>query len=129
MLPGVAEMIADLHNHSVEIIVNWVCFRAQPHLLKERLGIRDVLGADLRVCNGAFTREVDRSFPLNAKSVFAMEHAKQLCCGMSEVLAVGDGLSEIPLFNAADASGAFIAGKKTRSHATVAAVGSDVAEP
>lgn len=47
---------------------------------------------------------------------------------MSEVVAVGDGLSDIRLLKAGGASVAFAADAKTRSEAKVAVSGRDVTE-
>lgn len=126
LLPGTNEMMARLRELGIDIVINSVGYRSLLLPLRDRLAASDVSGVELDVRDGRFTGRVDRYFPLSAKIDFTLRHCQRLGCDLSEVIAVGDGLSDVPLFQAVGASVAFNADPKTQSMATAAADGVDV---
>lgn len=87
--------------------------------LASKLGFHEVSGVELEHDNFEFTGRVNSYFPLEDKIVFALQQARAAGGELDDVIAVGDGLSDIPLFQASGASIAFNADEKTKSMSTL----------
>lgn len=128
LVAGCAELIREMKGLGLRVILNTIGYRPLLTSVVRRLGVEAVSGVELVEAEGAITGVVARYFPLQEKIAFAERHAVEMGGGLGDVIAVGDGLSDIPLFEAVGASIAFNADPVTESQATVAARGRDCNE-
>lgn len=125
LLDGLEEMIRVLKGRGLRVIINTVGYRPFLEALGEQLGLDDVSGALLEHDEVVFSGRVQAYFPLEDKIAFARRHAQAAGGDLADVIAVGDGLSDVPLFKAVGASVAFNANAATRAMATLSAEGRD----
>jgi len=126
LVAGLPELIAGLKARGLRVIINTVGYRPLLETLAGELGFDDVSGADLHFDDDAsFSGRVKAYFPLEDKISFARRHAEAAGGDLGDVIAIGDGLSDVPLFQAVGASIAFNANAATRALATLSAEGTD----
>jgi len=109
-IPLISEIpltVAWLKARGIRVVINTVGFRDLMVSLGKKYGFDSVSGAQLTKNNGYFTGEVDAYFPLGDKIQFARNQARMVGAKLSEVIAVGDGLSDLPLFQNVGRSVAF----------------------
>jgi phosphoserine phosphatase len=126
LLEGVPEMMAYLRNQGIRIIINSVGYRNLLIPWKNEFGLCDVSGAELETDQSCFTGKINKYFPLEDKITFAEQFAKSHGYALENVIAVGDGLSDVPLFRSVGASIAFNSDEKTKLFATYFAEGRNV---
>ncbi|GGK22278.1 HAD family hydrolase [Salinarimonas ramus] len=126
LLSGVDELVRELTSRGLVVVVNSVGYRALLHTFQRRTGCRDVSGVDLVLDGDTYTGAVERYFALEDKIAFAANAAGSIGCSLEEVVAVGDGLSDMQLFAAVGRSIAFNADPVTKASADVSVDGGDV---
>lgn len=125
LIGGVADLVAWLHARGLRVIVNTVGYADLVAPVAAALGFDGVSGAGLERDGDRFTGRVTRYFRLEDKIAFAEHHAARAGGDLSTVIAVGDGLSDVPLFAAVGGSIAFNADERTAAAATCATSGTD----
>lgn len=123
LIEDIAEMVDWLKAHGVRVVINTVGFRDLMHPLGEQFDFDDVSGVRLTQVNGRFTGGVDSYFPLENKVHFARNQAAQVGADLSSVIAIGDGLSDLPMFRSVGYSIAFNAPEEVRAKTDAAAEG------
>lgn len=119
--PGVAM----LRQRSVEAFLATVSWSFAARALADLWGFSQVCGADLELdrASGLFTGRVARHFEPEDKVAFVAEHCRRTGIGMEQVVAIGDGRSDLPLFRAVGFSVALNASRDARAAASVTVEG------
>lgn len=125
LVDGIPEMVRQLKERGLRVIINTVGYRPLLEALGGQLGVDEVSGVTLHVEETVFSGKVIAYFPLAEKVVFARQQAAKVGGTLADVIAVGDGLSDVPLFDAVGASIAFNADAATRARATLSAEGTN----
>ncbi len=118
-----AELIQEMKELGLRVILNTIGYRQLLAPIAHRLGVDAFSGVELCEADGAITGVVGKYFPLHEKILFAERHAVEMGGGLENVIAVGDGLSDLPIFEAVGASIAFNADPMTEAQATAVAHG------
>lgn len=126
LLAGSDDLVKELVSLGVTVIINTVGYEPLLRNFKKRTGCADVSGVLLACVGNIYTGSVQKYFAIEDKIHFAADAASRIGCGLGDVLAVGDGLSDLPLFRAAGHSIAFNADAITKASATSAVDGRDV---
>lgn len=111
-----------LQQRGVDGVIATVSWSFAARSLAELWGFAHAGGADLQVdaATGLFTGRVARHFEPADKVSFVEEHCRKGGFGMDQVVAIGDGRSDLPLFEAAGFSVALNASAAARAAASVA---------
>ncbi len=119
--PGVAM----LRQRSVEAFIATVSWSFAAQALADLWGFSQVCGADLELdgASGLFTGRVARHFEPEDKVAYVAEHCRGAGIGMDQVVAIGDGRSDLPLFRAVGFSVALNASSEARAAASVTVEG------
>ncbi len=125
LLPGAADMITTLIDQDIYVIINTVGYKPLLQPISDRLGLHAVSGAELETQDGIYTGNVVSYFSIVDKISFAAQFAHERLLTLDDVIAIGDGLSDVPLFEAVGCSIAFNANKETRAKADHAITASD----
>lgn len=123
LVAGVTELISWLRGRKFRVVLNTIGYRDILLPLAAKLGFDDVSGVELEHDTRKFTGRVTKYFPLEEKIEFARRQALAAQGTLGDVIAVGDGLSDVPLFNAVGASIAFNADASTNEIANFVARG------
>lgn len=116
----IEEGVNALRGQAVEATIATVSWSFAARALADLWGFGAVVGADLDVdASGRFTGRVARHIEPEDKVVFAEEHCRRTGIGMDQVVAIGDGRSDLPLFAAAGFSVALNASREVREAASV----------
>lgn len=107
LVSEISSTVTWLKARGLRVVINTVGFRDLLVPIGKHYGFDCVSGAQLEQSNGCFTGEVDAYFPLEDKIKFARDQAAIVGARLSEVIAVGDGLSDLPLFQNVGRSIAF----------------------
>ena len=107
LVSEISSTVTWLKAKGLRVVINTVGFRDLLVPIGKHYGFDSVSGAQLGKNNGRFTGEVDAYFPLEDKIKFARDQAVMVGAQLSEVIAVGDGLSDLPLFQNVGRSIAF----------------------
>lgn len=113
--------VAMLRQRSVEVFIATVSWSFAARALADLWGFSQVCGADLELdrASGLFTGRVARHFEPEDKVAFVAEHCRRVGIGMEQVVAIGDGRSDLPLFRAVGFSVALNASSAARAAASV----------
>ncbi|WP_411277169.1 HAD family hydrolase [Gaiella sp.] len=114
--------VAMLRQRSVEAFIATVSWSFAARALADLWGFSQVCGADLELAraSGLFTGRVSRHFEPEEKVAFVAEHCRRAGIGMEQVVAIGDGRSDLPLFKAVGFSVALNASSDARAAASIA---------
>ena len=123
MVSGVSKLVSWLRRQNIRVVLNTIGYRDVIVPLASELGFHDVSGVELEHDNFEFSGRVNSYFPLENKIAFAQRQVHAAGGQLKDVIAVGDGLSDIPLFNAVGASIAFNADEYTEKVSTLSAMG------
>lgn len=123
LVSGIKELVSQLKQCGLRVVVNTVGYRNILVPLVDHLGFDDVSGVLLEQDDSLFTGNVVSYFPLEKKIKFAEDQANLVGGDLSSVIAVGDGISDIPLFSVVGGSIAFNANPKINMLATLATSG------
>ncbi len=113
--------VAMLRQRSVEAFIATVSWSFAAQALADLWGFTQVCGADLELdgASGLFTGRVARHFEPEDKVAYVAEHCRRTGIGMDQVVAIGDGRSDLPLFRAVGFSVALNASSEARAAASI----------
>jgi len=113
--------VAMLRQRTVEAFLATVSWSFAAQALADLWGFTQVCGADLELdgASGLFTGRVARHFEPEDKVAYVAEHCRRAGIGMDQVVAIGDGRSDLPLFRAVGFSVALNALSEARAAASV----------
>ncbi|MFV0643299.1 MAG: HAD family hydrolase [Sphingomonadaceae bacterium] len=123
VVSGIADTVKWLKARGLRVVINTVGFRDLMLPIGEAFGFDAVSGVRLTTQNGRFTGAVSRYFPLEDKIGFARDEAAQVGAGLDHVIAIGDGLSDLPLFQNVRRTVAFNAPPSVEAQAHFAVCG------
>jgi phosphoserine phosphatase len=113
--------VAMLRHRSVEAFIATVSWSFAAQALADLWDFSQVCGADLELdgASGVFTGRVARHFEPEDKVAYVAEHCRRAGIGMDQVVAIGDGRSDLPLFRAVGFSVALNASSEARAAASI----------
>jgi len=113
--------VAMLRQRAVDAFIATVSWSFAAQALADLWGFTQVCGADLELdgASGLFTGRVARHFEPEDKVAYVAEHCRRAGIGMDQVVAIGDGRSDLPLFRAVGFSVALNASSEARAAASV----------
>jgi phosphoserine phosphatase len=116
-LDDIASGVALLQTAGVDAVIATAGWSFGARALASTWGFSDACGVDLEVDEGTglFTGRVNRHLEPEDKVTFVEEHCGLLGSDLSHVVAVGDGASDLPLFEAVGFSVALNASPDARS--------------
>lgn len=126
LLAGASDLVRELVCKGLLVVINTVGYKALLGSFQKQTGCADVSGALLASDGDTFTGKIDRYFAIEDKVAFAAAAAAAVGCGLDAVVAVGDGLSDLPIFAAVGRSVAFNADPMTKVAADLYVDGDDV---
>ena len=117
-IDGMAETFRALAAVGVKLLLGTVTWRFAAEMLQERYGFAAVSGTEMHVGDGVLSGIVTRYFDEHDKVRFVEEWCARNGYSMSQVAAVGDSRSDVPLFESAGMSIALNATPDARTAAT-----------
>ncbi len=115
---GMAETFQALAAARVSVLLGTITWRFAAEMLRERYRLCAVSGTEMHTSNGTLSGVVSRYFDDHDKVRFVEQWCGQRGYSMSEVAAIGDSRSDIPLFDRAAVSIALNATADARAVAT-----------
>jgi phosphoserine phosphatase len=119
-IDGMAETFHALSAAGVSLLLGTITWSFAAEMLKERHGFAAVSGTEMEVADGVLSGTVSRYFDEHDKVRFVEEWCTRHGYSMSQVAAVGDSRSDVPLFQRAGLSIALNATPDARAAATQA---------
>jgi phosphoserine phosphatase len=117
-IDGMSETLRVLAAAGIKLLLGTVTLRFAAEMLRERHGFAAVSGTEMHVSDGVLSGVVTRYFDEYDKVRFVEEWCAQNGYLMSQVAAVGDSRSDVPLFERAGMSIALNATPDARAAAT-----------
>ena len=117
-IDGIDETVRTLAETGTHVLLATITWRLAAELLQERHGFTSVSGTELQITNGVVGDVVSRYFDEHDKVRFVEEWCTQNGYAMSQVAAIGDSRSDVPLFRRAGMSIALNATPDARAAAT-----------
>jgi phosphoserine phosphatase len=117
-IDGMAETFRALDAAGVGLLLGTITWRFAAEMLRERYGFTTVSGTEMQVSDGVLSGTVSRYFDEHDKVRFVAEWCAQNGFSMSQVAAIGDSRSDVPLFRCAGMSIALNATPDARAAAT-----------
>jgi phosphoserine phosphatase len=117
-IAGMAETFQALADAGVSLLLGTITWSFAAEMLRERYGFAAVSGTEMPVNDGILSGIVTRYFDEHDKARFVEEWCVQNGFSMSQVAAVGDSRSDVPLFRRAGISIALNATPAARAAAT-----------
>jgi phosphoserine phosphatase len=117
-IDGMTETFQALATAGAKLLLSTVTWRFAAEMLQDRYGFAAVSGTEMHVSNGVLSGIVTRYFDEHDKVRFVEEWCACNGYSMSQVAAVGDSRSDVPLFERAGVSVALNATPDARSAAT-----------
>ena len=117
-IAGMAETFRALTDAGVSLLLGTITWSFAAGMLRERYGFAAVSGTEMRVNDGILSGIVTRYFDEHDKVRFVEKWCVQNGFSMSQVAAVGDSRSDVPLFRRAGMSIALNATPDARAAAT-----------
>lgn len=117
-IDGMAETFRCLRAAGVSLLLGTITWSFAAEMLRERYGFAAVSGTELRVTDGILSGTVARYFDEHDKVRFVEDWCAQNGFLMSQVAAVGDSRSDVPLFRRVGLSVALNATPDARAAAT-----------
>lgn len=116
-LDDIGPAVAMLRQRSVDAFIATVSWSFAAQALADVWGFSRVCGADLELdgASGRFTGRVARHFEPEDKVAFVADHCRRTGIDMEQVVAIGDGRSDLPLFEAVGFSVALNASSAARA--------------
>ncbi len=115
---GMAETLQALNAGGVRLLLGTITWSFAAEMLRERHGFAAVSGTEMPIADGVLSGVVSRYFDEHDKARFVEEWCAQNGHSMSEVAAIGDSRSDVPLFRRAGMSIALNATADARAVAT-----------
>jgi phosphoserine phosphatase len=129
MIKGVPSVLTALAGKGVESLICTVSWRFVAQMLAKRYGFIDASGCEMPADeSGVLTGRVSRHFDEFDKLEFVKTHCAQRQIPLSQVFAVGDSRSDIPLFGAVGFSIALNATASAKAAASIALETDDLNE-
>ena len=125
-IAGISETLRVLASAGIEVLLATITWRFAAEVLAEWFGFREVSGTEMRIVEGTLTGQVTRYFDAEDKLRFVEDWCAERAIPMTEVAAVGDSRSDLPLFAHAGFSIALNATDAARAAATTALDGDDL---
>ena len=119
-IDGIDDTLRTLAQAGSDVLLATITWRFAAELLQERHGFAAVSGTELTVVDGVLGGRVSRYFDEHDKLRFVEEWCAERGIAMSEVAAVGDSRSDLPLFRRTGRSVALNATPEARAEATCA---------
>lgn len=116
-IAGIEETVQTLTRAGSHVLLATIGWRFAAEMLCERYGLVAVGGTELDSADGVLGARVTRSFDEHDKARSVQEWCAQLDLPMTEVAAIGDSRSDLPLFAAAACSVALNATPDARAAA------------
>ncbi|MEO1702607.1 MAG: HAD-IB family phosphatase [Pseudomonadota bacterium] len=123
LVSEIAEIVTWIKSQGARVVINTVGFRDLIVPLGAQFGFEAVSGVRLCTRDGRFDGGVEAYFKLEDKIAFASHEASNVGGSLSEVIAIGDGLSDVPLFQSVGRSIAFNASPDVNAMADASAAG------
>jgi phosphoserine phosphatase len=117
-IAGMAETFRALTDAGVSLLLGTITLSFVAEMLRERYGFAAVSGTEMQVNDGVLSGIVTRYFDEHDKLRFVEKWCVQNGFSMSQVAAVGDSRSDVPLFRRAGMSIALNATSDARAAAT-----------
>lgn len=117
-LKNIAETIKDLHAHAIKCIVITVGPKQVARVVAEIWGFDTYYGSDYEVIDGQFTGEIIEYIKAENKVDCLKDYCAKEKIQASECVAVGDGSTDIPLFEYCKKSIAINASERIKEKAT-----------
>jgi phosphoserine phosphatase len=117
-IDGMAETFQALAAAGVSLLLGTITWRFAAEMLQERYGFQAVSGTEMQTCDGTLSGVVSRYFDEHDKVRFVEEWCNQSGYSMSQVAAIGDSRSDVPLFRRVGMSIALNATPDARAVAT-----------
>jgi phosphoserine phosphatase len=117
-IDGMTETFQTLTAAGVSLLLGTITWSFAAEMLRERFGFAAVSGTEMTATDGVLSGRVSRYFDEQDKVRFVEKWCKQNGYLMSQVAAVGDSRSDVPLFRRADLSIALNATPDARAEAT-----------
>jgi phosphoserine phosphatase len=120
-LDDIALGVSLLSRRGIEAVIATASWSFTAKALADLWGFTRVRGADLEVddATGRFTGRVSRHCEPEDKVTFVAEQCQRLGVGLDQVVAIGDGRSDLPLFHAVGFSVAINASSEVQAAASV----------
>jgi phosphoserine phosphatase len=103
-IDGMAETFRALDAAGVSLLLGTITWSFAAEMLRDRYGFAAVSGTEMQVSNGVLSGTVSRHFDEHDKARFVEEWCAQNRFSMSQVAAIGDSRSDVPLFRRAGMS-------------------------
>jgi phosphoserine phosphatase len=117
-IAGMTETFQALANDGVSLLLGTITWSFAAEMLRERYGFAAVSGTEMAATDGVLSGTVTRYFDEHDKVRFVEDWCAQNGFSMSQVAAVGDSRSDVPLFRRAGTSIALNATPDAREAAT-----------
>jgi phosphoserine phosphatase len=116
-IDGMAETLRTLSDAGTSLLLGTITWSFAAEMLRERHGFAAVSGTEMTASNGVLSGVVGRYFDEHDKLRFVQEWCTKNGYSMSQVAAVGDSRSDVPLFREVGLSIALNATPDARSAA------------
>ncbi|MCX7773793.1 MAG: HAD family phosphatase [Clostridia bacterium] len=117
-LKNIAAVVEDLHKHKINVIVVTVGPRQVARVVSQLWGFDGYYGSDYEVVNGVFTGKILHYVSAEHKIDCLKDYCTKNGIRPEECVAVGDGSTDIPLFEYCGRSIALNSSPKVRQKAT-----------
>jgi phosphoserine phosphatase len=117
-IDGMAETFQALAGAQVNLLLGTITWSFAAEMLRERYGFAAASGTEMRVVDGVLSGTVSRYFDEHDKARFVEDWCAQHGYSMSQVAAIGDSRSDVPLFDRVGLSIALNATPDARAVAT-----------
>jgi phosphoserine phosphatase len=117
-IAGMADTLQALTASGASILLGTITWRFAAEMLREPHGFAAISGTEMQAADGVLSGVISRYFDEHDKARFVEEWCEQRGFAMSQVAAVGDSRSDVPLFHRAGLSIALNATHDAREAAT-----------
>ena len=117
-IDGMAETFQVLAGAQVSLLLGTITWSFAAEMLRESYGFAVTSGTEMRVVDGVLSGTVSRYFDEHDKARFVEDWCAQHGYSMSQVAAIGDSRSDVPLFHRAGMSIALNATPDAQAAAT-----------
>ena len=117
-IDGMAETFQVLAGAQVSLLLGTITWSFAAEMLRERYGFAAASGTEMQVVDGVLSGMVSRYFDEHDKLRFVEDWCAQHGYSMSQVAAIGDSRSDVPLFHRAGMSIALNATPDAQAAAT-----------
>ena len=117
-ISGIAQTISALRERGVATLIVTVTWSFAARVLAKKYGMDGYAGADMEESGGVLAGRVRKHFEAEDKARFVEEFGRRRGIALEDCAAVGDGRSDIPLFNSVGFSIALNATAQAQAAAT-----------